>query len=86
MIDPAISANCPLPLCPAGAGYQRPRVLHEVVDEHGPRAVLVVVGHLIVDSRREIEEQIPCVLRYRPLVVLLLVGIKVFIEGSQQMI
>ena len=41
--DPAISENCRLPLSPAGAGYQRSRVLNEVVDEHGPRAVLVVV-------------------------------------------
>ena len=69
----AISTKCRLPLSPAGTSYQRPRVLHEVVDENRPRAVLVVVGHLIVNSHREVEEQIPCVLRYRPLVVLLLV-------------
>ena len=69
--EPAISANNRLPLSPAGAGHQRPRVFHEIVDEHGPRAVLVVVGHLIVDSHSEIEKQIPRVLRYRPLVVLL---------------
>ena len=66
------SPHC-LPFSPSSAGYQRSRVLHEVVDEHGPRTVLVVVGHLIVDRHREVEEQIPCVLRYWPLVVLLLV-------------
>jgi hypothetical protein len=48
-----------------------PRVLNKVVDEDGPGAVLVVVGHLVVDRLGKVEQKIPGVLRDRTLVVLL---------------
>jgi len=47
----------------------RSGIFDEFVDEHGPGAFLVVVGHVLVDHVAEIEEQIPRVARDGSLIV-----------------
>jgi len=45
--------------------------LHEVVDEHRPGALRIVVAHPIVDVGGKVQQQVPGVPRYGPLVLLL---------------
>ena len=39
------------------------RVLDKVVYEHGPGALLVVVGEVVVDGEHEVEQQVPGIAR-----------------------
>merc|ERR1719318_2367497 len=39
--------------------YNWSRVLHEVVDQHWPGALLIIVSKVVIHSGGEVEEQIP---------------------------
>merc|ERR1719318_573299 len=64
----ASSKNTPPPRL-ALLVYNWSRVLHEVVDQHWPGALLIIVSKVVIHSGGEVEEQIPSVLGDRPIVV-----------------
>ena len=61
-------------------------MLHEVVDEHGPGALLVVVGEVVVDGEHEVQQQVPGVPRDVTPVVLLAKVTRTFVRKLKRLL
>ncbi|MPC07665.1 hypothetical protein E2C01_000232 [Portunus trituberculatus] len=45
------------------ASDDRPGILNKIINQHWPRTLFIIVGHVIIDHQGKVQEEVPSVLR-----------------------
>lgn len=60
-----------------------PGIFNKVIDQHRPRSLLVIVGHVVIDHQGKVQEEVPCILRYGAFMVFLRTRKRQLVGGTK---